>query len=141
MRSYTFKKAERLCSKTLINNLFAKGSRVITQFPFRVLWQLSPGNTQQQFPALVMVSVSKRNFPRATDRNRIKRQLRELYRLNKHLLYSVLNEQNVQVILSINYQSKELPDYEQLKSAFDKLLKKLAAQILSNQAPVNTTAQ
>ncbi len=138
MRSYTFKKAERLCSKTLINNLFAKGNRVVTQFPFRVLWQLSSGS-QREFPALVMVSVSKRNFPRSTDRNRIKRQLRELYRLNKHLLYAELQKQNVQVILSINYQAKELLGHGQLQPAFDKMLKKLVYQLNSNQEPpVNT---
>lgn len=140
MRSYTFKKAERLCSKTLINNLFAKGNRVVTQFPFRVLWQ-SSANPQQEFPALVMVSVSKRNFPNATDRNRIKRQLRELYRLNKHLLYTALKEQKLQVILSINYQAKELLDHGQLKPAFDKMLKKLLSQISAIPDPANTTLE
>lgn len=128
MQSYTFKKAERLCSKNLINNLFAKGNRVTTQFPFRILWQVV-AQPQWEFPAQVMISVSKRNFAAATNRNRIKRQLRELYRLNKHILYQQLDKQELRIILAINYQAKELLTSEQLKPAFEKTLQKLMSQI------------
>ena len=81
--SYTFPKEEHLCSKRLIALLFSKGSS-FNLYPLRFVYltpqDMSPDQTQ------VLISVSKRYFKRATDRNRLKRQMREAYRLNKHLL-------------------------------------------------------
>jgi ribonuclease P protein component len=128
MVSYTFKKAERLCSKILIDNLFAKGNRVVTQFPFRVLWQFNT-LADAEYPAMVMISVSKRNFPKAVDRNRIKRQLRELYRLNKHTLYEALSSAQVKITLSLAYQAGGAAKAGDLPAAFDKLLVKLIRQV------------
>jgi len=128
MINNSFVKAERLCSKILITNLFSKGNRVITQFPFRVLWQFV-NETQNTHPAKVMVSVSKRNFPHAVDRNRIKRQMRELYRTKKHLLYEVLKHANKNIVISITFQSKTHLKHEELNVAFDQVLQKIMTQI------------
>ena len=128
MINNSFVKAERLCSKILITNLFSKGNRVITQFPFRVLWQfVNESHTTQ--PAQVMVSVSKRNFPHAVDRNRIKRQMRELYRTQKHLLYGVLKHANKNIVISITFQSKTHLKHEELNVAFEQVLQKIMTQI------------
>lgn len=81
--AYTFRKEERLCSKKLIGQLFSKGSS-FNLYPLRFIYVLSPessGSTPQ-----VLISVSKKHYKRAVDRNRIKRQIREAYRLNKHLI-------------------------------------------------------
>jgi ribonuclease P protein component len=128
MVSYSFNKAERLCSKILINNLFSKGNRVITQFPFRVLWQFIP-NKSEQFPAQVMFSVGKRNFPKAVHRNRIKRQMRELYRIRKHLLYLLLEQKQKSIIVSITFQGKAIMQNEELKQAFEPVFQKILNQI------------
>jgi ribonuclease P protein component len=128
MTTHSFNKAERLCSKTLINNLFSKGNRVLTQFPFRVLWQFTP-TVQTKYPAQVMVSVSKRNFPHAVDRNRIKRQMRELYRMHKHILYEVLQRTNRNMIISITFQSKTHLHHNELKPAFEQVLQKIVTQL------------
>ena len=128
MNKNSFVKAERLCSKILITNLFSKGNSVITQFPFRVLWQFV-NETQTTHPAKVMVSVSKRNFPHAVDRNRIKRQMRELYRTQKHLLYEVLGQTNKNIVISITFQGKTQLKYEELNVAFDQVLQKIMTQI------------
>ncbi|WP_299826191.1 ribonuclease P protein component [uncultured Pontibacter sp.] len=79
---YTFSKEEHLCSKRLIALLFSKGSS-FNLYPLRFILytpqDVPPGPTQ------VLISVSKRYFKRAVDRNRLKRQIREAYRLNKSI--------------------------------------------------------
>lgn len=128
MDTYRFKKAERLCSKILINNLFSKGNRVLSQFPFRVLWQfVSPNDIQG--PAQMMVSVSKKHFAKAVHRNKIKRQVRELYRLHKHILYQALEQKEKSVTIAIIFQDKQMTPHAEMKMAFEQILKKLIQQI------------
>jgi len=120
---YTFKKEERLCSKKLLEELFHNGSSFLL-YPFRISWLpslLNPG-----IPVQVVINVSKRKFKRATDRNLLKRRIREVYRLHKEeLLYSFLKERNSQILLSINYIGKEISEYtlidKKLKAALEKL--------------------
>ncbi|GAB3822797.1 hypothetical protein GCM10028895_28160 [Pontibacter rugosus] len=100
--SYTFSKEEHLCSKRLISLLFSKGSS-FNLYPLRFVYlsaqELPLGQTQ------VLVSVSKRYFKRATDRNRLKRQMREAYRLNKHVLLQ--HPEQAPRLLGILYIGKE----------------------------------
>lgn len=77
---FSFSKDERLCSRKTIDKLFAEG-KGFTIFPLRILHLPQEANQ-------ILVSVSKRHFKRAIDRNTIKRRIREGYRLNKHLLLS-----------------------------------------------------
>lgn len=78
---HTLPKSERLCSRTALQRLFGGERRSISVFPIRAVF------ADSQEPGMrIMVSVSKRHFKRAVKRNRVKRQLREAYRLNKHLL-------------------------------------------------------
>jgi ribonuclease P protein component len=120
---YTFKKEERLCSKKLLEELFNNGSSFLL-YPFRVSWL--PSVLNPDIPVQVVINVSKRKFKRAADRNLLKRRIREAYRLNKgELLYSFLQKNNLQIILSINYVGNEILEYvvieKKLKAAFDKL--------------------
>ncbi|RAU81451.1 ribonuclease P protein component [Pontibacter arcticus] len=110
---HTFPKEERLCSKRFISLLFTKGSS-FNVYPLRFIFFASedvpPGHTQ------VLISVSKRYFKRATDRNRLKRQMREAYRLNKH--FFAQHPGQAPALLGILYIGKE-------KKSFHSIQKKL----------------
>ncbi len=80
MRKFTFRKEERLNKEIWIKELFEKGSS-FHLYPFKVLFLPHP---DLQYPVnQILISVSKRNFKRAVDRNTVKRRIREAYRLNK----------------------------------------------------------
>lgn len=84
-RKQTLRKAERLCSKKLIDALFAGGNKSLAAYPVRAVYMVVEKDAPA--PVSLLVSVSKRRFKRAVRRNRVKRQLREAYRRNKHILY------------------------------------------------------
>lgn len=86
---FSFHKAERLCSRRLIEALFSGGNKSMSAFPLRVLFMPLPAEAGQPSVS-VLVSVSKRRFKRAVRRNRVKRQIREAYRKNKRILVEAL---------------------------------------------------
>jgi ribonuclease P protein component len=119
---HTFKKEERLCSKKLLEKLFHNGSSFLV-YPFRIV---SIPETLADSPAKVVIAVSKRKFKRAVDRNLIKRRIREVYRLNKNeLLYSFLKERDLNLLISIHYIGKEIPEYEFIVKKLKLAIKKL----------------
>ena len=78
---HTLGKEERLCSRKAIEKLFSGGHQSVSAYPIRAVFMPS-----EQTGVRIMFSVSKRYFKRAVKRNRIKRQLREAYRMQKELL-------------------------------------------------------
>ncbi|MDD2196380.1 MAG: ribonuclease P protein component [Bacteroidales bacterium] len=101
MKPFGFPKQEKLCSKKSIETIFSTG---INQFyyPYKVLYL--PSAIIDEFPfAQVMFVVPKRKFKRAVDRNRIKRKMREAYRLNKHLLEEWCIKNNTHIKLVVMY--------------------------------------
>ncbi len=115
---HTLGKEERLKSRKLIGRLYTEGISV-KAYPLRLVF-LQTEHTSD-FPAQVGVSVPKRNFKRAVDRNRIKRLLRESYRLNKNIVYSQLDKPYV---FMISYLAKDEMTYKDIEEKMIKLLSK-----------------
>jgi ribonuclease P protein component len=119
----TFTKAERLCSKVLIEELIGGGQTFNTP-PFRVTWK-----KKENLPARiqVLISVPKKNHKKAVDRNRIKRLTREVYRKNKAWIYTELK--NEHLLLMLMYTSKTIPVYAEVEEKIIKSLQRLLAEI------------
>src|SRR5438105_5364972 len=98
---YRFTKQEHLCSRKLIEKVVKEGKSAGT-YPFRIKWLKAELNTK--YPAQIALSVSKRNFKRSVDRNRIKRLMREVYRKNKAGFYETLQVKQLQCALLLVYQ-------------------------------------
>lgn len=125
----TFGKEERLCSRSLMDRLYADGHRLMA-FPFSVQWLILPDAGSQQPPCQVMIVAPKRRFHHAVDRNRVRRLTRECWRLRKADFYSFLQEHNIRIVLSLVYVHNEIMSYDQLSHKMDKLMAQLQQEIL-----------
>lgn len=109
--------------------MFAGGSRSFSIFPLRVVW-LPVEELDVQ--ASILISVSKRRFKRAVKRNRIKRQIREAYRLNKQILLAPLTEKNRRLAIAFIYLADELMNSalveEKIKAALTRIVEKISAE-------------
>lgn len=124
--NYTYSKDEKLKSRKLIKELFENGKSV-TVFPLRMIYLKK--EHLGKFRVKAGVSVSKRNLKRAVDRNRIKRLLRESYRLNKYLLYLNLEEQYVMLFIYLAKEKKSFSLIEdKMKELMQKFLKRIKKQ-------------
>ena len=90
MFTHRFPKAEHLCLRNDIDALFSAGAKALTAYPLRVVYR--EVNHKEGPKVKVLLSVPKRKLRHAVDRNRAKRQLREVYRLNKPTLLKTLGD-------------------------------------------------
>lgn len=134
---YRFPKKEKVVSLKIINALFEKGAHGIFVFPFKIALVFL---SNQEVPSQVLIIVPKRNFKKAVDRNRIKRQIREIYRLNKDPFLQILKSSQVQVAISIAFVGKTELEYAKANQAFIKVLKQLADHIEKNSTSAIHTA-
>jgi ribonuclease P protein component len=125
---HTFPKSERLTSRKLIEQLVEQGNS-FSQYPFRVSWMKT--KLKEKVPAQVAIVVSKRNFKRAVDRNRIKRMMREVYRKNKSDFHLILTNKNMQCALLLLYTGKVVPDFAEVESKLRLTLQRLEKTISS----------
>lgn len=120
----TLVKAERLKSRKIIGKLFA-GSDTFAAYPVRAIW-ISIDPRKSEFPIQVTVSVPKKNFPSAVLRNRIRRRIREAYRLHKNQLYAQLEHTEKQFALILLYTGKEEFPFAEIETSLKRILQKLA---------------
>lgn len=124
-KQFGFGKKEKLKSRKQIDELFEKG-KSFTVFPLRVSYSFAPA------PAPVLqagVTASKRNFKKAVDRNRIKRLLREAYRLQKMELDQAVKQRSVQGFIFFMYTDKTIAPFITIKEAMALSLKKLLQKL------------
>jgi ribonuclease P protein component len=122
-KQFTLGKNERLKSRKQIELLFKNGRR-INEAGIRALYILQDAEDGQHNLQLG-VSVSSRNFKRAVDRNRIKRLLRESWRLQKNDLRSRQEENKKILLVFLIYTGKEMPAFHDLNEAVHAILNKL----------------
>ncbi|HEV3222951.1 MAG TPA: ribonuclease P protein component [Puia sp.] len=130
-KPYSLGKSQRLKSRKQIDILFEKGKK-ITQFPFRLLYLAEPGKREVK----AGFTVSSKNFPRAVDRNRIKRLSRESYRIQKIELENLILKNRTALSLFFIYTGREIISYEEistgLKQVLDKLIRVINADDTQN---------
>jgi ribonuclease P protein component len=122
---YTLGKAEKLKSRKAIEQIFKEGKSFAVS-PFRVLYLQAPAISPLQTANCKLqtaFSVSKRYFKKATDRNRVKRLMREAWRLQKNNLAQQINNKNLKVF--IIYTGNELPAYDMVFEKITAVIKRL----------------
>jgi len=104
----TLCKAERLNSKNTIEELFSGGAKSFLAYPIRAVFM--PVERKEEVSVSILVSVSKKRFKRAVKRNRVKRQIREAYRINKHALLQLMEAKECGLAIAFIYLDRELRD-------------------------------
>ena len=122
---YTFTKKERLNSKKQIDQLFTEG-KTFFSYPFKVFYLFQ--ESEKEFPVQLLISVSKKNFKKAVDRNKLKRLVREGYRRNKLLFYDYLNEHNKRALLSLVYVGETILPPKEIEQKLILILQRLIEQ-------------
>ncbi|MEP6927065.1 MAG: ribonuclease P protein component [Ginsengibacter sp.] len=125
---FTFKADEKLKSRKLIQLLFKEG-KSFSYFPLRIIY-IQPENNLSHLQSAF--SVSSKNFKKAVDRNRIKRLMREAYRLQKFSLQNSMEESEKYLALFIIYTGNELPLYNNISEKMAASLHRLEKIIAGN---------
>lgn len=118
----TFQRAERLKSRKVIEQMFKQGQS-FAHYPLRLVW-LVMEERQSDFPAQFALTVPKKKFKKAVQRNRIRRLVREAYRLNKHRLYQTLPVSERQVALLVIYTGQEVMTFAEIEAAMQQMLRR-----------------
>jgi len=121
---FSYPKNEKLKSRKQIQKLFTNGKSIVKN-PLRIVF-IKTENTENVFQ--ISVTVSKKHFKRAVDRNYIKRILRETYRLNQRLLKENLTESYAFMII---YQSKNRLSFEEINNKIIDLFKQFQIYVSS----------
>ncbi len=123
---FTFHKNERLCSKKVIEKLFAEGKSLFVH-PLKAVFIETSLNTG--FPVQVAFAVSKKSFKRAVMRNLLKRRMREAYRLNKNQFYDEIGGKQIALFLILTSKTEET--YTAIESATKKVIKRVLKELKS----------
>lgn len=133
----SFQKRERMVSRKLIDTLFgacpakqgleSRGSQSMAAYPLRAVY-MRKVRARDDAPVQVLVSVPKKHFKHAVDRNRIKRQVREAFRQHKQLLYEALAEQE-QLLLAFIWLSDEHYPSQHVESRVVSLMQRVAEKL------------
>jgi ribonuclease P protein component len=122
-KTFSYPRKEKLKSKKLIEKLFQEGKSV-SAYPLKLIYLRT--NTFHDVRVKAGVAVPKKKVPKAINRNRIKRLLREVYRHNK---YAVFNNTEGNFAFLILYLERELPLYEEVDAKMKVLFKKFNTQV------------
>ncbi|PID93052.1 MAG: ribonuclease P protein component [Bacteroidetes bacterium] len=130
MARLTFTKEERLCHKNDIGFLFKEGHLLFVS-GYTIRWIIP--SKKEDSPVKILISVPKRFFKKAVERNRIKRLLREIFRQHKEEFYSLLNARGIQIHMALIYGKRKMPIYQQEEERIVTILQQLKQDIAAKQ--------
>ena len=137
-----FPKYERICKENDIQALFDKG-RGVSVYPYRVIYRFRHDESHP-VTVRVLVSVSKKRFHHAVNRNRVKRLMREAWRKNKAVLYEICERDNISVDVALVYTATVIHTYEEMyaktKKAVNELINKYGSTKLTTHETHRPTA-
>lgn len=150
--SFTLRKVEKLRHKTLVDGVFAKG-KTIYDYPLRLNYRtLTRKELDDSFRVAtpvdigrlqMMITVPKKKLKRAVDRVRMRRLIREAYRLNRHVLYDALSDENTHRTISMAfiYLHGEKMTYASVEKKMKRILSNLAQMLASDATEKEKTSE
>lgn len=129
--AYGLKKQERMVSRKLMETLFGGGGQSMIAYPLRVVY-MKRERQAGDAPVQILVSVSKKRFRHAVDRNRVKRQVREGYRKHKHILWEAVTDSE-QLLLALVWLSDRHQATQEVESRLTGLMQRVAEKVRSQQ--------
>lgn len=125
----TLSKAERLCSKIAIDRLFSGENRSMAAFPIRAVYRTEKAETTSDISIKILISVSKKRFHHAVKRNRIKRQIRDAYRIHKQLLWNTAQEKGLSLSIAFIWLDTQLHDTADVEAKIKNLLHRIVERV------------
>ena len=122
MKKFSLSKKERLQSRKVISHLFTSGEHVF-QYPFKLVFATN-ADQDPTIPLKIAVSVPKRRFKLAVQRNLIKRRIKEAYRKQKPEIFEAMREKGSSYDAMVIYVGKEVETFEAMENSIQKLLQK-----------------
>lgn len=127
---FTLTKKERITGKNKIDNLFTNGKSFL-KYPLKIVY--IECESDSEYPASILISVPKKRLKLAFKRNKIKRLIREAYRLNKNTIVNDLLCSEKQINIAFVYVKDDLTDYETIERSMRKVLNELAVQLKTKE--------
>ena len=142
MKKYGLNKSDKLCSPTAIDKLFSRGAGSTSPngicstmaYPLRAVWRINDSRDEGS-PIQFLISIPKKRLRHAVDRVKMRRRVREAYRLKRHDFYNILPGN---IDLAIIYVADTLKDYHIVEKSMCRIFRKIYNEKDTEHSGVDT---